>query len=150
MVNPTITVSETVSVARPPEEVWDYTQDYSRRREWDDGVREVELLGTHPRRVRLRFRRAGSATLEYRLDRRPERTSLQLIDISSLWIADGGGSWEYVAEEAGTAWTQTNSIVLRFPRLGALARPLVRRMLRAGIRRSMERAKVILEAGPGA
>jgi hypothetical protein len=146
MTGPHVTVRETVVVRRPPGDVWDYTQDYANRTAWDQGVRAVDVLDADPRRVRVDLQGTGSATLEYQLDRRPERTSLRMVDVVSRWIAGGGGSWEYSPVPGGTAWTQTNTLVLRHRRLGRLLAPLVERSLRANTRTAMRRAKGILEA----
>ena len=146
MTGPHITVRETVLVRRPPSEVWDYTQDFANRTTWDLGVRAVDVLDDAPRRVRVDLQGTGSATLEYQLDRRPERTSLRMVDVVSRWIAGGGGSWEYSPVPGGTAWTQTNTLVLRHRRLGRLLAPLVERSLRSNTRTAMRRAKGILEA----
>ena len=138
----------TFFITRPPEDVWAFTQDYGRRAEWDAGVTEATLLGTDPRRVRVKLRGVGTATFEYKMDRRPERTSLGMVDVESRWFAGGGGSWEYLADAAGTRWTQTNTLVLKHGRLLAWAGPIIRAMVRSGTRRAMRRAKAILEAPP--
>jgi hypothetical protein len=44
-----VTVSEATWIDRPPEGVWDSTQDYTRRTEWDAGVGEATILGAEPR-----------------------------------------------------------------------------------------------------
>ena len=58
----------------------------------------------------------------------------------------GGGSWQYVARDGGTDWTQKTTLELRHPRLLRLLGPLIRRQLRDGMRAGMARAKAILEA----
>jgi uncharacterized protein YndB with AHSA1/START domain len=138
-----VTISETIRIAAPPEAVWDFTQDYATRGLWDAAVETVEVLSTEPRRVRLRLRATGSATFEYVLDRRPIRTSLRMTDVESRWVAEGGGSWDYEPVAGGTAWTQTNTLVLRGPyRVFA---PLVAWSLRRSVRQAMRRAKVLIE-----
>ena len=142
-----MTVTESVTVRRLPDVVWDYTQDYARRTEWDASVTGAESLDGEPRRARLTIAGVGEATLEHQLERRPERTSLAFTGVTSSWISGGGGSWSYepTGEGIGTRWTQTNTLVLKHPRLMFVARPFIRRRLASGTRRSMLRAKEILE-----
>jgi hypothetical protein len=141
-----VTVSETIWVDRSPEAVWDYTQDYTRRAEWDAGIAEATILSTEPRTVRVRIPNLGSMTVAYKLDRRPERTSAAFIDVDSAWVSGGGGSWEYEAADGGTRWTQTNSLELTRPRLAFLFGPVLERGLRRSTRRAMAEAKRRLEA----
>ena len=142
-----LTVTESVHVARPPEEVWDFTQDYARRPSWDASVIEAEDLGGDPRRVRVTLRGMGPTVFEYKLNRRPERTSLRMTGMTSRWVVDGGGSWEYAPEAGGTRWTQTNTLVVPRGVLALLVAPLIARNLRTGTKRSMQKAKQILEGG---
>ena len=141
-----ITVTESVFVARPPEEVWDFTQDYARRSEWDPAVREASVLQDRPvPRVRVRFVGGLEAVLQYRQFDRPLRTSLSMEEVRSPFIEGGGGSWSYAAVDGGTSWTQTNTLVLRPGGWRRLLSPLVRMQLLASTRRAMRRAKRILE-----
>ena len=141
-----VTVTEAIWVNRPPDAVWDYTQDYAHRPEWDAGVAEARTLCAEPRAVRVKIPNLGSMTVVYRLDRRPERTSAAFTDVESGWISGGGGSWEYEAADGGTRWQQTNSLELKHPRLGFLLGPLLERGLRQSTRRAMAEAKRRLEA----
>lgn len=143
-----VAVTEAIWVNRPPEVVWDYTQDYTHRPEWDAGVAEVTVLGSEPRAVRVKIPNLGSMTVVYRLDRRPERTSAAFTDVESSLVSGGGGSWEYAAAEGGTRWRQTNSLELKHPRLGFLLGPVLEHGLRRSTRRAMAEAKRRLEASP--
>ena len=143
-----VTVTESIWVDCPPDAVWDYTQDYARRTEWDAGVAEATILGTEPRTVRVKIPNLGSMTVVYRLDRRPERTSAAFTEVDSGWVSGGGGSWEYEAADGGTRWRQTNSLELKRPRLAFLLGPMLERGLRRSTRRAMAEAKRRLEAGP--
>jgi hypothetical protein len=143
----TVTVSESIHVARPRADVFDFTQDYDHRSSWDLAVGEVEVVSQDPRAIRISVRGLGRFTVAYRLFRRPERTSAAFVDMSSRWVTGGGGSWEYVPQGDGTAWTQTNTLELRPGLLSQLLAPLVGRNLRVSMRRAMAKAKEILEAG---
>ena len=143
-----ITVSESLVVARSPEDVWDFTQDYSRRHEWDASILEATVQESEPvPRVRIRARGGLDATFRYKLYRRPVQTSLAMEDVSSAMIAGGGGSWSYAAVDGGTLWTQTNTVVLREGWLTAMLAPLMRYGLASSTRRAMAKAKRMLEAG---
>jgi hypothetical protein len=143
-----ISVTESIWVACPPEAVWDYTQDFSRRTEWDAGIAEATILQQEPRTVRVKVANLGKMTVVYRLNRRPERTSAAFVDVESAWVSGGGGSWEYEPAEGGTRWQQTNSLELKRPRLALLFGPLLERGLRRSTQRAMAEAKRRLEAEP--
>ena len=134
-----ITVSESIQIAVSPEQVWDYTQNYSRRREWDDSVRSAEIVEEHPALVvRLAVRGGMSFSFRYALMDRPHKTSLALIDPSVSWITGGGGSWSYEENGDGTLWTQTNTIQLRDFFVVRLLQPLIVRLFRRNTRAAMK------------
>ena len=141
----TVTVSETVQVRRTPEEVFDYTQDYATRSDWDASVTEAEVLSEEPRRVRVNVRGVGRMTLDYQLFRRGDRTSAAFTEIDSRYFTRGGGSWSYVARDGGTEWTQTNTLELKPGMVGRILAPMVRRSLASGTRSAMAKAKSIME-----
>jgi len=146
----TITVSETIHVERSPDVVFDYTQDYATRTEWDDQIATAEVVSEDPRRARITARGLGTFTLEYRLFRRGDRTSAAFLDLENAFFSGGGGSWRYEPRDGGTDWTETNTLELRRPRLFGWLAPLVEWNLRSGTRRAMARAKAIMESRPGA
>jgi len=47
-VSANVTVKESIWIAAPIEAVWDYTQDYAHRREWDDSILEAEVVQEEP------------------------------------------------------------------------------------------------------
>ena len=143
----TINVTESIVVARSPIDVFDFTQDYDRRSEWDTYVTAAEIVSYAPRRVIVRVATLGRYTVEYRLFRRGERTSAQFVDVESRWVAGGGGSWRYEPVADGTRWTQTNTFELKHPRLLRWAAPLVRVLLRRSMRQAMREARRVMEAG---
>jgi len=143
----TITVTETVRVDRPPEDVFEFTQDYGRRSEWDTAVTESHVVGDSPRRIRIAVRGLGRFTVAYRLFRRPERTSAAFVDVESRWISGGGGSWQYEPIGDATEWTQTNTLELTGGWLTRILGPLFARNLRASMRAAMARAKSMMESG---
>ena len=145
-----ITVTESIHVARAPESVFDYTQDYGRRTEWDKAIAVATPLGTEPRSARVTIPHLGSMTVVYKLDRRPVRTSAAFVDVDSRWITGGGGSWEYEAVEGGTRWQQTNTLELKPGWLSRIFASRIERSLRMATQRSMAEAKRRLEGGEDA
>ena len=142
-----VSVTESIWVDRSPEDVFDYTQDFARRTEWDGGIAKAKLVETEPRTARVQVRNLGSMTVVYRLDRRPDRTSAAFTDVASSWITGGGGSWQYEPEDGGTRWQQTNSLELKRPWLTRFLAPMIERNLRQSTQRSMAEAKRRLESG---
>lgn len=141
-----VTVTESVFVRCTPEVLWDYTQDYAHRCEWDASVREVNVLATQPvPRVRVDCAGGVRAVFQYKQFDRPVRTSLAMEDVESAWIEGGGGSWSYERQGEGTLWTQTNSLRIRPGGWRTLLAPLVRAQLRRTTRKAMSRAKRIVE-----
>jgi hypothetical protein len=134
-----ITVRVQIVVPAEPEVVWDYTQDYACRANWDPGVRRARLVGAGPPRVAEIEGPGLRCRLRYRVFERPRRTSLAMEDVRSALVVGGGGSWRYERAAGGTLWTQVNTLRLR-PWLGPLA-PLLRWALAAQTRRGMARAR---------
>jgi hypothetical protein len=142
----TVTGTHTVHVNRPPDAVYDYTQDYSTRSVWDPSITNVEVLADSPRTYRLVIRGIGRFTIEYRLDRRGDRTSAAFTKVESTFFSGGGGSWSYVPSDGGTDWTATNTFELKHRRLGRVLAPFVRRQMLSSMRKSMAKAKTIMES----
>jgi hypothetical protein len=146
MARQTVTVSHTVHVDRSPEEVFDYTQDYSTRMDWDSTVKSAKVLSEEPRRVHAVMEGIGPLVIEYRLFRRGERTSAAFSDVGSRLIAGGGGSWTYEARDGGTDWTETSTLEFRNGMIGRLMAPLLRRNMATLTRKAMDKAKSIMES----
>lgn len=144
-----VTIKESIRIAASPETVWDYTQNYAHRTEWDDAILEAKVLQTEPAPlVRIRGKGGLSFTAKYTLFRRPQITSLAMIDVESSWASGGGGSWLYEAHDGGTLWTQTNTLSIKNLFLYRLLRPLFERQLHSGTQRAMHKAKQLLETQP--
>jgi hypothetical protein len=144
---PNISVSETLFVAAAPERVFDFTQDYGRRAEWDSAILGAEVLHEAPQRtVRIRGPAGLRALLVYKLFDRPRMTSLEMRDIErGFGVTGGGGSWRYEPAEGGTLWTQNNTLVVRSRGLHWLLAPGMRWHLRRITRKAMARAKALIE-----
>ena len=146
----TVTVTESIHVDRSPEAVFDYTQDYATRTDWDPAVKRARVLSEDPRRVELTSPGLGTYVLEYRLFRRGDRTSAAFEGVSAWLFSGGGGSWRYEADGAGTRWTQVNTLELRHPRLTGWLAGMIEGTVRSSMRTAMARAKAIMESPPAA
>jgi hypothetical protein len=145
-----VTVTSSIFVRRPPTSVWDFTQDFACRPDWDAGVLEAEVIRREPVRL-VRVRCAGGLRGVFRYVRfePPRHASVALDDVRSVLVEGGGGAWSYEAEDGGTRWTQTNSLVLRAGWWRRALAPLVRRQLDRSTRRAMRTAKALLESAAG-
>ena len=141
-----ITIRNSIFVNRPPDEVWDFTQDYKLRTSWDKTVKEAKIIQEEPsRKVWIKTTGDEEVLFKYKLERRPEKTSLVMMESNSYWFKGGGGSWVYYEKNGGTNWVQTNTVVLRKGLLGRLAKPLVAILLKWNTGQAMKRAKKIIE-----
>jgi hypothetical protein len=146
MRNLSITIHHEIFVARPGPLVWDYTQNYDHRHEWDDAVLRAELVAPAPNRiVKLKLRGNTAMNFIYKLDERPHKTTLAAKEIKSPIIESAGGSWTYEEEAGGTRWTQTNTIVLKNKLFLLLFLPLFRILFDRQTKKAMQRAKEIME-----
>ena len=143
-----VQIQESIHIRRPCETVWDYTQDFARRTQWDAAIVHVEDIQESPhRRVRV-VGRGFRCTFEYKAAERPLHTSVIMKDVTSPLVTGGGGSWRYEPQDEGCLWTQTMRIELGRSWVVALCRPWLGWMLRRQVRTSMQKARTILETQP--
>lgn len=140
-----VTVKESVFIAAPPERVWDYTQDWTRRTEWDPAIVAAEVLPGEERVVRVKALGGGGFLIRYKLNDRPVRTSLAMTDSTSRLITGGGGSWAYEAKEGGTVFSQQNTLAIGSRLFAWIFGWSVRRQLRRLTRKALANAKRIIE-----
>ena len=89
-----ITVRESVDIGASPNAVWDYTQDWTRRSEWDPSIKAAEVLQPAPKLlVRVDSGSGTAFTARYKQYERPHHTSLAMVDCSPAWMG-GGGAWD--------------------------------------------------------
>jgi len=142
-----VTVRVSLFIAAPPERVWDFTQDWSRRADWDPAIVAAERIEAEPPAYRVRGAGGVRFVARYKLYDRPRRTSLEMAESTSRLIGGGGGSWAYEPEGAGTNWTQNNTLTVKNAVLYTLLRPLLSWQLRRVTRAAMTKAKELIEAG---
>ena len=143
-----VTVRESVEIAASPDAVWDYTQDWTRRSEWDPSIKAAEVVQPAPELVVRVDSGSGTAfTARYKRYERPLHTSLAMVECSPDWMG-GGGAWDNEATERGTRWTLTNTITINGRLRGWLFGPFFRWMLRWNTRRAIRNATSTLERPP--
>ena len=145
--NTSITLKESIFINQPPEVVWDFTQDYQRRTMWDKSIIEATLIQKKPHRiVAIKAKGYNRMNFEYKLDERPNKTTLAITDAHSFFIKGGGGSWQYVPSGNGTLWTRTDTLVLKNGFWIKLVKPLVIFQVKLNMKYSMKLAKDLMEA----
>lgn len=141
-----VTVSESIQVEANPTIVWDYTQDWRRRADWDRSIISAQYLSeAPPMAVNVRGKGGLNFKVNYKTSERPRLTTLAMTDMNSFWLKGGGGSWKYDEKEGKTFWTQHNTLIIRDDFLGRLFRPLFAIVLAFTTRQMMKRAKALIE-----
>jgi hypothetical protein len=142
-----INVNHSILIHKSCEVVWDFTQDFSLRTSWDPGILECRIVTDAPDRTAdIRAKGGLSATLEYKLFDRPNKTSLRMTSIKSPLVVDGGGSWTYEKQQDNsTLWTQSNSITLKNSWMTGFLKHFIAASLKKNTVLSMQKAKTILE-----
>ncbi|MFO0840555.1 MAG: SRPBCC family protein [Phycisphaerae bacterium] len=141
-----VTVRESIEIPAPPEAVWDYTQDYACRPDWDASIISGVVTSVHPARCVAVRGRGLQCVFRYKAFDRPRRSSLTMETVRSWLIAGGGGAWRYEKTPEGTRWTQVNSLRIYgawIPGFGQL----FTWMLRIQTRRAMRCARARILAG---
>ncbi len=141
-----ITTRHSILIARPPELVWDYTQNYANRTSWDPMVIETALLQVTPNRiVKLKMKGNTTMTFTYKLDERPYKTSLAAKEIASSFIENAGGYWIYEEQNGNTLWTQTNTIVFKSHFFLKFFSPMYKLIFSMLTKKAMKNAKERIE-----
>jgi hypothetical protein len=113
---------------------------------WDKTILEATIIGHAPRHIQLRGIGGLRTELIYKLDDRPRKTSLAMVNTISPIISGGGGSWQYQARDNGTFFTQTNSLVLKANILITIIKPIIKLVSRINTRKALKNAKILLES----
>ena len=134
-----ITFRHKVFISLPPEVVWDYTQNYDLRNQWDNSISEASVLEMDPHRVvRIKTKTNVIMVFEYKLDDRPNKTSLSIRETNSKWIIGGGGAWNYERENGGTSWSQTNTLIFRPSFVIRFLLPIIQLAFRLQVKSAMK------------
>lgn len=143
-----VTVNETIAVSAHPEKVWDYTQNWNHRQDWDKSILQAHYVQEGPlKSVQVKAKGGLSFDVQYKLSDRPHKTTLVMSNLNSKIVIGGGGSWRYNLQDGKTLWTQNNTLILPDNLMGKLLKPIVAMGLRRTTRLAMKRAKKILENG---
>ncbi len=93
---------------------------------WDKSILKAKVVQIKPVRiVDIKARGRLSTKLVYKLEDKPNKTSLAMTETRSVLIKGGGGSWKYEPKGQGTLWTQTNTLILKDGFFYALLRPII-------------------------
>jgi hypothetical protein len=141
-----IKIKYSILIAKPRDIVWDYTQNYNNRAIWDSSVLETTVLQTTPNRiVKLKMRGNTTMTFIYKLDDRPNKTTLVAKEINSLIIESMGGSWIYEEHKGKTLWTQAGSVVFKKNLFLKYFLPIYKFVFSMLIKKAMKKAKQEIE-----
>ncbi len=84
-------------------------------------------------------------TFIYKLDDRPNKTTLAATEIQSPIVEAAGGSWNYVEQNKGTLWSQTNTIIFKKNFLSFLLLPFYKFVFTRLTKEAMRKAKKLIE-----
>lgn len=142
----TITVKEAIIIESTKETVWNFTQNFHKRKSWDKTILDYKILQKKPHKL-IWFKAIGgiTATLKYKLCDRANKTTLKLIDVKSPLIKGGGGSWKYESMNNKTKWTQVNSLTIKSKFWYIVLGGFLKTMLKFNTKKSMKKAKSLIE-----
>jgi ribosome-associated toxin RatA of RatAB toxin-antitoxin module len=144
----TVKFSEKVIINCRPEEVFDYTQDYGARLQWDTFLKQAELLDGAVQankgvRAYCVAQNGFGMTTEYVSFNRPKATAIKMT--KGPWIFRSFlGSWTF--KEWGSSQTEVIFLYafnLRFP--FNLGTPFIKNKLKANVRQRLSDLKKSLE-----
>lgn len=148
--SPTIRVEESVRIDRSPAEVWEAIADYGFDREWRNGLRDMTpdppgppAIGTRVHEVvRSSGRDYVADTVVTELD---PGVSYRFTGSGTIGGLTGGRAVRPNAEGGGAVFTYT--IELDPTRRMRLLAPLLRQLVRSGLKKDLARLKEILDGG---
>ena len=84
-------------------------------------------------------------TFVYKLDDRPNTTTLATQEVESPIIESAGGSWNYRDQDGGTLWSQTNTIIFKKNVLMPVLLPFYKWIFSTQMKNAMKKVKKMLE-----
>jgi len=143
-----VTIKEAIQIKKNRQLVWDYTQNWNNRSDWDAQVLEVLEVRSGPKKyVKAKFLGEHIWDINYQLIKEPEQTSLSMNNDTSKLILGGGGSWRYKSLGKDlTGWIQVNTIILPNNFFFRLFNPIFKYLISYMTRSSMKKAKKYIEA----
>nr|WP_321235300.1 hypothetical protein [uncultured Psychroserpens sp.] len=145
--NKSITIKDAILINAEKSVVWNFTQDFSKRQTWDKSIIDLNILQLKPFKI-IELKSVGGiiTKLSYKLCRKPDKTTLKMVDTQSLLIKGGGGSWSYFSVNSKTQWTQVNTLIFKNKLLYILFGWFVKAKLKRITKASMLKAKMIIES----
>jgi len=141
--------SESITINRPPELVFDYTQDYTSRLKWDTFLQKADILygaTTAAKGVKTYCKAKNGLGMEteYITFNRPKATAIQMTKGPYLFNTFLG-SWTFRDIDKNTTYVMfLYSFSLRFP--FSLATPFVKYILRNNVKTRLLDLKKCMEA----
>jgi hypothetical protein len=141
-----ITVEDEIRIAAPVDAVWDLTQDWPRRHEWDPFVRDAVVESADPLVLRLTLERGVRATGRATEYERPRLARLALSDLQGGGpVKSGEGTWEYEDNGDGTTLLRQRLTLELGGMMGRAAAPMVKSGLEQASRTALARVRERLE-----
>ena len=141
-----ITVKNSIYIKSSKENVWDFTQNFDNRKSWDKSIMECQVLQKKPFKL-ISIKTIGGikAKLKYKFCNRANMTTLKLVDVQSIIVKGGGGSWKYEIEDTNTKWTQVNSLIFKNKFWYLILGKILKNRLEFYTQKSMRTAKTLIE-----
>ncbi len=132
-------IHSVIEISAPPGPLWDLSQDYYLRTQWDPFIREVKLLDGATRtevgvRSWVRAHNGLTMTVKYITARRPDQVAMTMTEGPRLF-EKFSGAWGFEPLEAGHTRVKFSYHFLTRPRL---LRPLVEPVVRRFLQRDMD------------
>lgn len=143
-----IRIEETIIINAPPEQVFDFTQDYTTRLHWDTFLKRADLMdgmtaaGKGVKAYCVAHNGFGMVT-EYITFNRPEVTAIKMIKGPFLFKSFFG-SWRFKPQGQNTTEVIfLYSFTLRFPFI--LLSPLIRQNLQKNVKQRLTDLKLTVD-----
>ncbi len=141
-----VTAAAEVTIAAPPETVFDFTQDWSRRSEWDPEVLGAEDIPGSPRRARVRMRRGATIAFAHVVDERPRRVVVESESVERGGpIVAAGGSATYEPDGEGTRYRLEMRVTVGGGVMAKMIAGVAKGELERAVRAAVANAKAALE-----
>lgn len=140
-----VTAAAEVTIAAPPETVFDFTQDWSRRSEWDP---EAPARRTSPARRggRARTRRGATIAFAHVVDERPRRVVVESESVERGGpIVAAGGSATYEPDGEGTRYRLEMRVTVGGGVMAKMIAGVAKGELERAVRAAVANAKAALE-----
>lgn len=131
----------------PPEAVFDFTQDWSRRSDWDPEVLSAEDVPGTPRRARVKMRRGATIVFAHVVDERPMRVVVESESVDRGGpIVGAGGSATYEPDGDGTLYRLEMRVTVGGGVMAKMVAGVAKGELERAVKAAVANAKAAIEA----